>query len=1087
MTQGNFLFLLVGAQILSASLALASAIVARLQKKRPGSLPLAILMLAVSLWNLSAMLKNILGREQMPFWAAAEIYGMGIAANFFLLFILEYTRQQTVNRHITELAFTLPIVFALLAGGIPQPPAQPFSPPLFYPLFTFYFYTLRLLSTGLLAWGILKSSNISRPQLWILTLGASLPWAGNLLIFLHPPLGSWGVREFELHAFAYTLSGLVLGFGILQFRLLEVVPLAKDHIIESLQDPFFILDENQNLIEMNLPAQALLGVSRKKTFGLPIASVIEHHPNLLGFLQDESQAIIQFHAPSQQFYEGKSVPLQSGSKQRGRLILLKDISRQKQSEKEILEQQRNLQTLLEAAPYPLSITRVSDGKILYANEIALDLYELDPRNYREWSAPQLYEAPEQREEILQRLQEQGRVENLEMRMHSSAGKKRWVLSSIRPIRYEEEDCLLTAQVDISDRKEMEDELRQGRERLKAIFDYAGLGIRVTAVDGSYTFVNEQWAEMLATPSQALLGQNELDFLHPNHKHYNREVLDAIRSGELANYHIENRYLRADGSAFWGELTMTPIYTPDGQIESVIGFVMDITQRKNAETNLREAERRFREILENLQLFAVMLDVEGNITFYNHHLSEVTGWERSEVLSKNWFRLFLPENLTAQQDYTRAIQRGNIFSRHENQICLRDGARRLVSWNNTLLKDENGRPIGMASIGEDITERRLMQTAEREQRIMAESLTDTAQALSSLLDFNDTIDIILENASKVVPHDSANISLITKGKVHFIRARSNVGMEEANQTIEQITFDLKTTYNMRQMYETKEPILVTDTHEYPQWVKDPETDWIRSYLGVPIIIQNKVVGFLSLNSVTPNFFTPKHTRSLQAFSLQAAIAIENARLYQKSQKEIDERRKAQTRLRRANKRLENQLAKIENLQAQLREQAIRDGLTGLYNRRYLEETIQREVARARRENISVSVIMLDIDHFKNVNDTYGHEAGDKVLQSVANILLADSRRADAACRYGGEEFCVIFPGAPLSIAQQRAEEWREVIAKMTVTFKSQRLKVTVSMGVACYPEHGQDPLEIIGAADRALYTAKPPGRNRFVTALPQSDI
>lgn len=190
-------------------------------------------------------------------------------------------------------------------------------------------------------------------------------------------------------------------------------------------------------------------------------------------------------------------------------------------------------------------------------------------------------------------------------------------------------------------------------------------------------------------------------------------------------------------------------------------------------------------------------------------------------------------------------------------------------------------------------------------------------------------------------------------------------------------------------------------------------------------------------------------------------------------------------------LRRQLEEIRALQATLQDQALRDGLTGLFNRRYLDETLERELARAARERTPVSVIMLDMDHFKRLNDRYGHKAGDTVLQRLAEILRDACRASDVACRYGGEEFALILPGATLPTALERAEAIRRQVAELALPPSPSQgtadnaIRCTVSLGVATYPEHGGNGETLIQQADRALYAAKGAGRNRAVGAPPLS--
>jgi diguanylate cyclase (GGDEF)-like protein len=164
------------------------------------------------------------------------------------------------------------------------------------------------------------------------------------------------------------------------------------------------------------------------------------------------------------------------------------------------------------------------------------------------------------------------------------------------------------------------------------------------------------------------------------------------------------------------------------------------------------------------------------------------------------------------------------------------------------------------------------------------------------------------------------------------------------------------------------------------------------------------------------------------------------------------------------------------------QAVRDPLTGLYNRRYMEETLEREIRRAERRYASLGVIMLDVDHFKRFNDTFGHAAGDTLLQELGSFLMGHIRGEDIACRYGGEEFALILPDASLEGACGRADDLRERIKALGIAHRGQPLgAVTVSMGVAAYPDHGHTGEELLRAADAALYEAKAQGRDRVVVS------
>jgi len=187
------------------------------------------------------------------------------------------------------------------------------------------------------------------------------------------------------------------------------------------------------------------------------------------------------------------------------------------------------------------------------------------------------------------------------------------------------------------------------------------------------------------------------------------------------------------------------------------------------------------------------------------------------------------------------------------------------------------------------------------------------------------------------------------------------------------------------------------------------------------------------------------------------------------------------------RLSLALANIR-LRDSLRNQAIRDPLTGLFNRRYMEESLERELRRSVRRDRPVSVIMIDLDHFKEFNDRYGHPTGDALLRSLGSFLAQQVREEDIACRYGGEEFLLVAPEAALEVARDRAERIREQFKNMSLLHRMEGIEpATLSAGVAAYPENGSVPEALIRAADRALYIAKNSGRDRVVVARPGDQV
>jgi len=189
------------------------------------------------------------------------------------------------------------------------------------------------------------------------------------------------------------------------------------------------------------------------------------------------------------------------------------------------------------------------------------------------------------------------------------------------------------------------------------------------------------------------------------------------------------------------------------------------------------------------------------------------------------------------------------------------------------------------------------------------------------------------------------------------------------------------------------------------------------------------------------------------------------------RDISKQKKSEIELREANIKLKQQLEEVQLLHDQLRESSIRDSLTGIFNRGYMEETLDREFARAIRENTSLSVVMIDVDKFKKVNDTYGHAAGDMVLRTLGNLLVTNIRTGDIACRYGGDEILVVMPDALFEDAIRRARDLAREFSEIIFNFKDLTFQTTLSIGVASTPNHARTVAELLQDADKALYFAK----------------
>jgi diguanylate cyclase (GGDEF)-like protein len=250
-----------------------------------------------------------------------------------------------------------------------------------------------------------------------------------------------------------------------------------------------------------------------------------------------------------------------------------------------------------------------------------------------------------------------------------------------------------------------------------------------------------------------------------------------------------------------------------------------------------------------------------------------------------------------------------------------------------------------------------------------------------------------------------------------------------------------------MLNTQAPTLVADTRADPDWQDWPETAWIRSYAGAPIRAHGQVIGFLGVDSADPNSFTILHAEGLKAFADQAAIALENARHVKR-----------------------------------IHELTIKDDCTSLYNARHMGFILDTEIYRSQRYNYEFSLVFIDLDHFKQVNDTHGHLIGSRLLAEIGESLKTRCRLIDFAFRYGGDEFVILLPQTSKDNALNVARRLHKLIRE-TPWLESEGLniKVTSSLGVAAYPVDSRSKEGLLHLADEAMYLVKNTERDSVAAA------
>jgi diguanylate cyclase (GGDEF)-like protein/PAS domain S-box-containing protein len=324
---------------------------------------------------------------------------------------------------------------------------------------------------------------------------------------------------------------------------------------------------------------------------------------------------------------------------------------------------------------------------------------------------------------------------------------------------------------------------------------------------------------------------------------------------------------------------------------------------------------------------------------------------------------------------------------------------------------------------------------------SEILRKAGATVAATLHLDEAIDRILEQLSLVVPYDSASVQLLRGNEFEIVGGR---GWKNPKEVLG-LRFPASGDNPNTVVLQTMKPYVLGDAVQAHSsfWEGGPHSH-IRSWLGVPLIVRGKVTGLLAIDSVELNHFTNEHLQTVTVFADQVATALENARLFEE----------------------------VQDL-------ALTDALTGLYNRRGLFEIGHIEFSRIHRLGRPFSFIMIDIDHFKRVNDQYGHPIGDQVLQFLASELQSTVRGTEIVGRYGGEEFAILLSGSDGEAAMKFAERLRARIEQTPFYAGENEIRLTISLGVAAYNDNNPDLETMVARADQALYVAKHKGRNRVV--------
>jgi diguanylate cyclase (GGDEF)-like protein/PAS domain S-box-containing protein len=419
-------------------------------------------------------------------------------------------------------------------------------------------------------------------------------------------------------------------------------------------------------------------------------------------------------------------------------------------------------------------------------------------------------------------------------------------------------------------------------------------------------------------------------------------------------------------------------------------------------------------------------------------------------SRRWTARVHTEDLAVLRRAFREALRTGRRADLEFRLWHEDGSLRRLAIRAVPIRDREGRVAALDGLVLDVTERKEdeenLRRASTQLRVQSEaldqrtrqlqSLNDLARGLQSAKSQAEAIRSLVRNAPKLMPDSIGAVYLNDpSGTTHAAAFWPSSSKERPPKSLA-----------VRECWAACLGRPAEPDQPSPEMCRGCPNDVAKGRLCFPLSDGSPGIGFIHVRPAGPGF-TPHQWALIRAACEQFALALNNIRL-----------------------------------RDALREEAVRDPLTGLFNRRHLDGTVRAEFEHAVRHGEPTSVLMLDLDHFKQYNDRYGHEAGDRLLQALGRFLSQAVRADDVPCRYGGEEFTVVLRDAPLEVALERAEAIRKGIERLHLTMGRQvQAPVTASIGVASFPQHGKHFSGVLRSADMALLRAKREGRNRVAAA------
>jgi diguanylate cyclase (GGDEF)-like protein/PAS domain S-box-containing protein len=624
------------------------------------------------------------------------------------------------------------------------------------------------------------------------------------------------------------------------------------------------------------------------------------------------------------------------------------------------------------------------------------------------------------------------------------------------------------QNELSERKLAEAALRESEERYHTLFDGMLDGIYRSTHEGKFVDVNPVMVTMFGYSSReemlAIDIKKDLYFAPEDRSSLILEEIDVYRMK------------RKDGSEIWVEDHGYYVRDEHGEILYHEGMLRDVTQRKQAEEELRESESQLRILFEQMAVGVARIQTKtGRFIQINQKYCDIVGYSQEEMKSLDFQSITHPQDLQADLDNMEQLKSGAIRDfTMEKRYIHKNGSIVWVALTVSPMWKAGEVPDYHIAIVQDITARKTIEEMLVKRAQQLATVADVSAAISANLEQEQLLQSVVDLSKERFNLYHTHIYLLDEaGDTLFLK----VGAGEVGRQMVlegwRIPLSQERSLVARAARE-RIGVIANDVWQDSGFLPHPLLPHTRAEMAVPIIIGDSLFGVLDVQANKINRFSEDDIRIKTTLAAQIAVAVQNARLFSEHKRVEDELRRAKESLEVVNMELRFAFEHEQHM-------ARTDSLTKINNRGNLFELAGHEFEVAKRYQQPLSIIMFDLDHFKNINDTYGHSIGDKMLERVAQVTHAQLRDVDIIGRYGGEEFVIVLPVTNAQKASLLAQRILENVSAIRLQTEHGTASITLSIGIAETIHTPQDESveNVIRRADEAMYAAKQAGRNRAV--------